>query len=307
MHRPCAPAVFGAWFLALWLILPSATAETVRVATYNVESYLDAPNQTRPAKPAVARAQVVRNLLALKPDVVALQEMGSVSALQELRASLKTAGLDLPYAEHVGGFDTNIHVAILSRLPFAARRPHTNDDFLLGGRRFRVSRGFGEVDLQIGPHFALTLLTAHLKSRRVIAPADEGELRLEEAKILRAIIDARLAANPNLNLIVLGDFNDAPDSPSTRMILGRGRTRLVDTRPAESNDDDEPGGGESRRVTWTHHYAKDDTFSRIDYILLSPTLARNWVTNETRVLRIPHWGLASDHRPLVATFDAADP
>ncbi len=58
-------------------------------------------------------------------------------------------GLDLPYKEHVAGFDTNIHVAILSRFPFTACRSHTNEDFLLGGRRFRISRGFGEVDVRV--------------------------------------------------------------------------------------------------------------------------------------------------------------
>ena len=300
----------GAALVALWLGILSPAAETIRVATYNLETYLDAPTQTRQPKSAEARAQVRRNLLALMPDVLALQEMGNVSALQELRESLKAAGLDLPYWEHLAGFDTNIHVAILSRFPFTGRRPHTNDDFLLGGRRFRVSRGFAEVDVQVNSHFAFTLLTAHLKSRRAIAAADEAELRLEEAKILRGIIDARLAGNPNLNLVVLGDFNDTQDSLSTRMILGRGRTRLIDTRPAEGNDDDAAGespGGGSRRITWTHFYGKDDTFSRIDYLLVSPAMARIWVTNQTRVLRIPNCGVASDHRPLVAAFEAGDP
>jgi endonuclease/exonuclease/phosphatase family metal-dependent hydrolase len=307
MRSRSYPAVCGAWLLAFGLALFPAGAETFRVATYNVETYLDTPTQTRPVKSPAARAQVQRNLLALKPDVVALQEMGGTSALRELQDSLKAAGLDLPYWEHVAGFDTNIHVAILSRFPFTARRPHTNDDFLLGGRRFRVSRGFGEVDVRVNAHFSFTLLTAHLKSRRVTAPADEAELRLEEARIFRGIIDARLSADPSLNLVVLGDFNDTQDSISTRMILGHGRSRLIDTRPAESNDDNALGdgpSGDSRRITWTHYFSKNDTFSRIDYILLSPAMARCWIANETRVLRIANWGAASDHRPLVATFEA---
>ena len=35
-------------------------------------------------------------------------------------------------------------------------------------------------------------------------------------------------------------------------------------------------------------------------------MAREWVTNETCVLALPNWGVASDHRPIVAAFDAAD-
>jgi len=36
--------------------------------------------------------------------------------------------------------------------------------------------------------------------------------------------------------------------------------------------------------------------------LLSPAMARHWVPNETYVLASPDWGVASDHRPIVATF-----
>ena len=309
MHMRCFPLRRGTVFTALLVCARLAWAETFRVATYNVESYLDAPARGRPAKSAEAKAKVRESILALKPDVLALQEVGSVSALQELRDSLKGQGLDFPYWEHVAGFDTNIHVAILSRFPFLARRPHTNDNFLLSGRRFRVSRGFGEVDVQVNTNYSFTLITAHLKSRRPVPAADESELRLEEAKVLREKIDADLAANPSANLVVLGDFNDTRDSASTKAIVGKGKHKLVDTRPAERNGDDAASPSparELRTVTWTHYYGKDDTYSRIDFILLSPGMAREWLANETYVLTIPNWGIASDHRPLVATFEAGD-
>src|SRR5512140_1439165 len=123
------PPPFRTLFLlpALLLCAPSARAETFRVATYNVENYLDQPAETRAAKLADAKAKVRESILALKPDVISFEEIGSTNALLELRDSLKAGGLDLPYWEHVSGFDTNIHVAVLSRFPFAACRPHTND------------------------------------------------------------------------------------------------------------------------------------------------------------------------------------
>ena len=295
--------------LALALSARVASAETFRVATYNLEGYLDQPTETRPAKLSAAKAKVRESILALKPDVLAVQEMGSTNALLELRDSLKGEGLGLPYWEHVSGFDTNIHVAILSRFPIIARHPHTDDSFLLSGRRFRVSRGFGEVDIQVSTNYSFTLIAAHLKSKRAVAQADEAEMRLEEAKLLREKVDTVLVANPNANLVVLGDFNDTKDSASTKAVIGRGRHKLVDTRPSERNGDNAASPNpawEPRNVTWTHYYGKEDSYTRIDYILVSPGMAREWVTNDTYALTIPNWGVGSDHRPIVATFEAED-
>ena len=286
-----------------------AGAETFRVATYNVENYFNEATQTRFVKSAESKAKVRESILALKPDILGLEEMGPTNALLELRDSLKAAGLDLPQWEHVTGADTNIHVAILSRFPIVARRSHTNENFLLNGRRFHVGRGFGEVDIQVNPGYKLTVIAAHLKSKRTVAEADEKELRFEEARLLREKIDLRLAASPNANLLVLGDFNDGKDSPSTKVVIGRGKQKLVDTRPPERTGDNAPPPNpnwEPRNVTWTHFYGKEDVYSRIDFILLSPGLAREWVTNETYVLTIPNWGVGSDHRPVVATFEAVD-
>jgi endonuclease/exonuclease/phosphatase family metal-dependent hydrolase len=107
---------------------------------------------------------------------------------------------------------------------------------------------------------------------------------------------------------VLGDLNDTYNTKSVRAVIGRGKTRLTDTRPAERNGDNQPHPNnpryQPRNVAWTHHYGVEDTYSRIDYILLSPGMAREWVTNETYVLTLPNWGIGSDHRPLVATFEA---
>ena len=285
---------------------PALAADTFRVATYNVENYLDQPTQSRPQpKSAVARAKVRENIRALNPDVLALEEMGQLSALMELRSLLKAEGLDFPYWELVSGEDTNVHVAVLSKLPIVARRPHTNETFLLDGRRFRVSRGFAELDIRVASDFTFTLLVAHLKSRRAVPEANEAEERLQEAKILRRIVDKDIAAQPNARLMVLGDFNDVKNSDSTKQIIGHGRFKLLDTRPAECNGDNAPAVNawlEPRDITWTHYYGKEDTYSRIDYILLSPAMARAWDKTNTYVLTIPNWGVASDHRPIVATF-----
>jgi endonuclease/exonuclease/phosphatase family metal-dependent hydrolase len=257
-------------------------------------------------KSAEAKAKVCEVIGALNPDVIALEEMGSTNALFELRSSLKARGLDFPYWEHITGEDTNIHVAVLSRFPIIARIPHTNDQFLLDGRRVRVSRGFAELEIQPAPGFTFTLIAVHLKSRLPDSGFDPNEQRFEEAKILRRIIDQHLKADPDARLIVLGDFNDVKESDSVRQIIGHGKFKLTDTRPAERNGDTVPSEApyyEPRNVTWTYFYGKDDTYSRIDYILLSPAMARDWLHNGTYASTVSNWGVASDHRPIVAAFE----
>lgn len=274
------------------LVCPVTAAELFRVATWNLENYLDAPAGSRRAKSQESKAAVREMIRTMKPDVLAVQEIGSTNALMELRN-----GLDFPYWEHVRGYDTNIHVAVLSRFPIVSRRYHTNDSYLLFGRRYRVSRGFAEVTIRPSPHYEFTLLTAHLKSRRAVPEGDEAAMREQEALILREKVDALFRANADANLVVLGDLNDLQDSKSTRALIGKGRFALVDTRPAERQN-----GAGPRNVTWTYFYQQQDTYQRVDYVLLSSGMAREWNKEQTYVLAEPNWGVASDHRPVVALF-----
>ncbi|HEU6449004.1 MAG TPA: endonuclease/exonuclease/phosphatase family protein [Verrucomicrobiae bacterium] len=306
-----APAVkfkvSTAFFIFGLLCNFSSVAGAFRIATYNAENYLDTPTETRHfTKSAKAKAKVCESISAINPDVLAVQEMGTTNALMELRAALKSEGQYFPFWEFVEGADTNIHVAILSKFPIISRHPHTDDEFLLDGKRFRVSRGFVEVEIQPTTNFTFTLVAAHLKSRLNDTAADPSEQRLNEAKILRRILDEHFRKNPKAKIVVLGDLNDAPDSESVRTIIGRGKFKLIDTRPADRNGDDSPALPpyfHPPRVAWTYYFGKDDTYSRIDYILLSPAMARVWVMNETYALTISNWGVGSDHRPIVAAFE----
>lgn len=300
--------VRGSWrylSLALFWMGWSAVADPVRLGTYNVENYLLAPIGTRAAKSEASKEKVADSIQAMEADVVGLVELGGVAALDDLRARVARRGVEYRHAALVTGFDTNIQVGLISRFPLRTVRGHTNDSFLLAGRRLRTSRGFLEADVEVPGGRVLTVFVAHLKSRRTSAEANEADWRREEARILREKVDARLASDPGALIAVLGDLNDVKNSETIRVLLGKGRDRLVDTRPSESNGDTgfTPNPRwEPRTVTWTHYYGLEDSYSRVDYLLLHPKLEGMWDRSRSRIVVVPDWGQASDHRPLVVTL-----
>jgi len=293
------------WIILLLLVSRAVFAGAFTVATYNLEFYVDTPTLSYEPKSEQARSIVRQSIRTMNPDLIALQEVGSTNALLELRAALKKDGLDFPYWQHVQGWDTNLHVAFLSKHPFTSVRHHTRESYLHRGRRFHVLRGFGEVEIEFEKR-RLNFITAHLKSKRQTAEANQEELRLEEARILREKIDQHLQRNSQAHLFVLGDFNDGVGTPVYQTLLGRGKNRLIDTRPHERNGDSLPNPNpryEPRRIAWTHYYAKEELYSRIDMILLSPSLQKFFRPEQSYVLSLKDWGNASDHRPVCVKLE----
>jgi endonuclease/exonuclease/phosphatase family metal-dependent hydrolase len=296
--------LFAGW-MSLLVVCPTQAASHFSAATFNLESYLMESRGSFPAKSEISRSKIREYIHLMNPDVLAIQEVGGQKELDELKGMLEKEGCAFPFAVISTGFDTNLSIAILSRLPIIQTRAYTNLSYLHNGRRFRVGRPFLEADIRVNPQYAFTLLTAHLKSKRQVAEADESELRLQEALLLREVVDARLKASARTNLLIAADLNDIPSSAAIRAILGKGKTKLIDTRPAEKNGDDilpDNPNYAPRKIFWTHFFAKEQSYTRLDYILLSPGMASEWQEEQTMIPRIANWGAASDHRPVVAGF-----
>ncbi|MDP6904347.1 MAG: endonuclease/exonuclease/phosphatase family protein [Verrucomicrobiota bacterium] len=288
------------------LALCSGAAETFTVATYNVENYFLSAFAKRKAKTEASRAKVVEIIASIKPDILALQEMGRKEALQELRQRLSNKGLNYSQTIFLEAADPAIHLGVLSRFPIVGNHSTTNVTYLLDGKRLQVRRGFVEIEIQVSADYKFTLFNGHLKSMRQVAHADQAEMRLEEARILRRLIEKRLEVNPNENILLMGDLNDASSRDPIKVLTGKGSAKLIDLRPSEKNDDrlGKKDGHLSRRVTWTHFYKTDDQFSRLDYIMASRGMVRE--LDSSYVYATTEWGEASDHRPVVARFVAKE-
>jgi len=273
-------------------------ADTFSVMTYNLHQYAltdrDSGGELNDPKPESERRAVAALIAKERPDVLSVQEMGCPAVFAQFREELRAAGLDYPYAELLERGRVEINLAVLSRFPIISVQHHTNEWYSIGEAKVPVARGFLDVEIQVNPAYRFRLLTAHLKSK-VYSPLGQTEMRRNEARLLNKVVRGILDKNPEENLLVAGDFNDDCNSAPLREISGKRGGEMTDLRPADSVGD-----------VWTYFYSAIDGYSRIDYFFVSEGMLPETVREQTRVVRDPLTYKASDHRPVVAVFRAAD-
>jgi endonuclease/exonuclease/phosphatase family metal-dependent hydrolase len=180
---------------------PEQRPPSVRVLTFNILSP-DRANWER-------RRQVARSgLRAIRPDIVALQETTPGQARDQATDLL---GPGYHVAEHPSRSEDAVGAALASRWPFTALH---------------------EVDLGVAPRvpFAAAVLA------EVALPRPFGltvfvhhgaayQFGYERERELQAVACARFVeehlAGRNDHVVLLGDFNDTPDSSSVRFWTGR--------------------------------------------------------------------------------------
>jgi len=153
-----------------------------------------------------------------------------------------------------GNDDRGINVGLLTKEGFAfdALRTHIFD--LFAPNRAIFSRDCPEYLVRSAAGTEILVLVNHFKSKRGGGDAQ----RLRQATRVKDIVTERLTEHPNL--VVLGDFNDTPDSDNLKPLLTGTPLKDISTHPS-FDDGGFPG-------TFGGQGAGD----RIDYLLLSPAL-----------------------------------
>ena len=167
----------------------------LRFISYNVKNWLtmdrnvDRKPLKNSSKPEAGKAAVVRILVDHSPDVVGICEIGEVGDLGEIQEMLKEAGLNLPYLHFTGGSDPVRRLGILSRYPITSTAKPVESDFQLRGKPFSINRGILDATIQAhGKPYRF--LGVHLKSKREVDYADQEQMRIHEARLLRRHVDA---------------------------------------------------------------------------------------------------------------------
>ena len=277
-----------------------ARAERITIATYNLENYVSVGRRVNGVyrenspKPDAEKAALHAVIAGLHADVIVLQEMGPLPYLRELQNDLAREGHGYPYGEVLEAADKERHVAVISRRPFARIAGHDELRIKYFGSSVPVKRGLLDARFKVG-HVLLTVFAVHLKSR-LTERADDEQSAIERVAEARAVRNCILREFPEPSasaFVLLGDCNDVPKSKPIAALLHRGKTKLFEIVPAE----------DSRGETWTEWYRREDSYSRIDYAMVSPGLAGAVVGGEARIADGPETLIASDHRPVVVTLE----
>lgn len=267
------------------------------VMTYNLYrfSYEDRDHDGqkdnfKPDEQIRAVVQVIKNA---SPDVLAVEEIGDADSFQILRDRLSAAGLSYPHAEYVMRPEATVGLAVLSRFPIVGRNPITNETYTIASEELPVQRGFLNVDIQVNKDYRFRLIVAHLKSK-LFHPLGQTEMRRNEARLLNKHVRRMLNRNPELNLVVVGDMNDTITSAALRELIGT-PPYLIDLRPSDYVGD-----------IWSHFWEFQESYERLDYIFVSEGMRPEVVAEKSHVVRDPAAYDASDHRPVMGVFSAAD-
>lgn len=293
-------------FLLVFGVLSSAvSAESVRIATYNVRNYLvmdrNVAGNWRPNYPKPEREKTaVRNVIKeIRPDILVLQEMGTLDFLEELRADLNQEGLHYPYAVHLSGPDPVRHVAILSMFPPDEVVKHKHLDFKYFEGRQKVKRGLLEVSFRDADNQRYTIFALHLKSHWTDDKRDpESEMRrTREAEACRNLIISRTVDVGHNRFMVVGDFNAHPQSAPLRRFYKRGKLNFGSQLIAH----------DTRGAVWTYFYDKESTYKSVDGFVLSNELVSEVNTGTAQIADTVSALHGSDHRPVYADFTFGPP
>jgi endonuclease/exonuclease/phosphatase family metal-dependent hydrolase len=230
-----------------------------KVMTWNVENLFGVGSEAGPKTSEEYEGKLkslADVILALNPDVLALQEIGDLKTFADLVSRLEGR---YPHSQLSASPDPRgIRVGFLSKPTIEEHEdmstfPGNGLVKVIGqeidGRSTeitRMSRGALRILVKPTPTHSIHLINAHLKSKLLsfpgtnnrsrFEPKDENERarvaglallkRTAEAIALRVKANQLLENNTTQNLILLGDMNDVPSAATTQILQGPGGSEI---------------------------------------------------------------------------------
>ncbi|MCS7243174.1 MAG: endonuclease/exonuclease/phosphatase family protein [Candidatus Calescibacterium sp.] len=246
----------------------------IKLASYNVRNLFDKVDDPLkndgPPKKESEMLGISEILKKSNADIVALQEIENKDILNDL---LKIASLDKKYNVIVGkSDDRGIATALLIDKKFNIKNYSINEN------NTNFKRPPVEAIVELSPGFEVKVYSIHLKSQRGGVESD-----IQRQKEAQTLVD--MVKNSNIPTILMGDFNDFPNSTVIKTIESN---NFKDVRKLDKL---------SEETKYPTHFSKH--VSTLDYIFVSPELEDKVVQNSFNIVgnkENPIASKVSDHR-----------
>ena len=259
-HLAALLLLLGTVTLASADAISARAADGLRIVSYNIK-------HGRGNDGVIDLRRTAEVIRALRPDIVGLQEVderakrsGRVPQAESLGTTLGMHHAFGPFMDFQGGA---YGMAILTRQPILARHSVR----LPEGNEPRVALA---VEIRTADGRPLTIVNVHFDW------VSDDAFRYAQAEALTTYLDALKAP-----YILLGDFNDLPESRTLRLFKAR-------------------AGEAAKPATDRFTFSATAPAREIDFIFFAPRSA--WRPREVRVV---DERLASDHRPVLAVLEPA--
>lgn len=274
-------------------------AVPLSIVDWNTHNFFD--NKKNPATPGeillstndytTKRKTIGAALKSLDADIVVLAEVENLAILDDLNQS----ELGGAYANRTlieGNDPRGIDIGVLAKSAPDSVVSHKDDVFVLAGTngpQYHFARDCLELHFTVNQR-EIVLLGVHLKAK---SPTDDKDKRLAEGQHVRKIADELHAKSPGAGILVLGDFNDTPDSPPLAAVAGAAPDLYVDSANAV------PLGNR-------YSYDYQGALQLIDHQMANPRLAALLDPASVTLVHAAKVDddskYASDHSPLKATY-----
>lgn len=269
-----------------------------RIASYNVLNLFDniddpvKKDEGTPPKSEASQRALADVIEDSQADVIAFQEVENLEILTQFRDNNGLAD-DYPHVVLIEGNDgRGIDVAMFSKHPVTNVVSHKDETFPVKGEGERgFLRDLLQADVEVPNYGPVRFFVSHFASKRGGDRADN--MREAEAKAAREIIKRETKDFPSQKYVIMGDFNDSPESPAVQTFLAKDEEGwgMVDAFRDEPDTVSYPTNPKT---------AKKWGYKRIDQILLSPEMAKDQV--EEQVHKHARSQEASDHWMVSADF-----
>lgn len=297
----------------------------LRVAQFNVLNFFDTVDDPATSdqvtEPAEYRNKLTKLALALRDtlqgaDLVAMEEVENQRVLDDLLAQPALAELGYKSAFVEGNDARGIDTAILYRAdrvkldelttatPDAPAGMPDAGGSIDPGKLFARPPLIATFTVQGAAQAAegaqqVTLIANHFKSKRGEQPGMESR-RVEQAKYVAGLVDAKRAAQSGANVIVLGDLNTLPgEQPLTELAKhADGSDRMFDAPDQLPEKDRYSFVFQGKHNLLDHMFVTPELHAQMSKVEI-PHINSGQHGDQRDTSRPDH---VSDHDPLIATF-----